>query len=129
MFGVSIENPQPPESMHFDNYAEKLVLPLGRALFAFTHVESLDGLEELAVTPDALKGPNREVYNDGREAFEYMAKLLLGDHGVKNAVLVSCQGWCVYTNVLALPDPTEVSAPFIQVSRGYLQELENENDL
>jgi hypothetical protein len=97
---------------------EEIVLPLTRALYAFAHVESLDGLQEMPVSLRDLRGLNRKVYSGAREAFGYMTRLLLGIHDIKNPVLVSCRGWSIYTNIITLPDPTDVSAPLICVSRG-----------
>lgn len=106
--------PAPPPHRH----EEDIVLPLTRALYAFAHVENLDTLQEMPVSLRDLKGLNRKTYSGAREAFWYMTRLLLGSHDIKNTVLVSCRGWSVYTNIITLPDPTDVSAPLIYVSRG-----------
>lgn len=63
-------------------------------------------------------GLNRKDYSGAREPFEYMTRLLLGLHSINNAVLVSCRSWSIYTNIITLPDPTDVSAPLICVTRG-----------
>jgi hypothetical protein len=109
------QNPHAPPPHDHD---EEIVLPLTRALYAFAHVENLDALQEMPVSLRELRGLNRKIYSGAREAFGYMTRLLLGIHDIKNPVLVSCRGWSVYTNIITLPDPTDVSAPLMYVSRG-----------
>jgi hypothetical protein len=100
------------------HYDEDIVLPLARAVYAFTHVENLDGLQDLPITLRALRVLDRKSISNGREAFEYMVRLVLGNHDMRNPILVSCRGWSIYTNILTLPDPTDLSAPLIHVSLG-----------
>ncbi|KFY23763.1 hypothetical protein V491_02416 [Pseudogymnoascus sp. VKM F-3775] len=89
-------------------YNEEFVLRLTRALYAFSHVESLDVLQEMPISLRDLRGRSRQGYSAAREAFEYMTMLLLGAYDIQNAVLVSCRSWSVYTNIITLPDPTDV---------------------
>lgn len=117
-FNSVCNEPQTGYTPLSNNHHEEIVLPLTRALYAFAHVESVDGLQEMPISLRDLRGLNRKVYSGAREAFEYMTRLLLGVHEIKNTVLVSCRGWSVYTNIITLPDPTDVSAPLICVSRG-----------
>jgi hypothetical protein len=98
-----------------------VAIPLAKTLYAFLHVDHIDNvdvLHNLPLSAKAVEDLRVDSSHDDRRPFRYMTQLLARNVDTSNAILVSSRSWSVYTNILVLRDPTEVSDTVVHVSHG-----------
>jgi hypothetical protein len=103
-----------------DAYRRVYLEPLAGILTAFACVEDLDAAEDLPVSVKAIN--MKAFHGDYRNAYELMSCALLGTDldtvGKESTSLISHCGWSLFSNIIALPDPSNTSRGLIRVQRG-----------